>query len=157
GSITIGNFVAHNDNGAAYGDITLPTAITVSSDNFFNTIGLNLWYGRNTYGEDALQNVAKENGLGVSTMIHLPNEAHGKIPTPQSYLHDHQADPSVFTQTQWYPGNSDQVAIGQDEVLVTPLQLANAYATFANGGNLLVPQLAVDAASPLTGHVVQTF
>ena len=46
GSITIGNFVAHNDNGAAYGVITLPTAITVSSDNFFNTIGLNLWYGR---------------------------------------------------------------------------------------------------------------
>ncbi len=157
GSITIGNFVAHNDNGAAYGDITLPTAITVSSDNFFNTIGLNLWYGRDTYGEDALQNVAKEYGLGAPTGIPLPNEAAGKIPTPQSYLRDHQADPKVFTQTQWYPGNSDQVAIGQDEVLVTPLQLANAYATFANGGSLLVPQLAVDAASPLTGHAVQTF
>ena len=55
------------------------------------------------------------------------------------------------------PGNSDQVAIGQDEVLVTPLQLANAYATFANGGNLLVPQLAIDATNPATGHVVQTF
>ena len=120
----------------------------MSSDNFFNTIGLNLWYGRNTYGEDALQNVAKEYGLGAPTGIALPNEAPGKIPTPQSYLHDHQQNPSVFTQAQWYPGNSDQVAIGQDEVLVTPLQLANAYATFANGGNLLVPQLALDAANP---------
>ncbi len=66
GSITIGNFVAHNDNGAAYGIITLPTAITVSSDNFFNTIGLNLWYGRAKYGDDALQNVAKEYGLGAA-------------------------------------------------------------------------------------------
>jgi penicillin-binding protein 2 len=157
GSITIGNFVAHNDNGAAYGYITLPTAITVSSDNFFNTIGLNLWYGRDTYGEDALQNVAAEYGLGARTGLPLPNEAHGKIPTPQSYLSDHQADPGVFTQTQWYPGNSDQVAIGQDEVLVTPLQLANAYATFANGGKLLVPQLAVDAANATTGRVMQTF
>ena len=63
----------------------------------------------------------------------------------------------MFTQAQWYPGNSDQVAIGQDEVLVTPLQLANAYATFANGGNLLVPQLAIDAANPTTGQVVRTF
>jgi penicillin-binding protein 2 len=157
GSITIGNFVAHNDNGAAYGVITLPRAITVSSDNFFNTIGLNLWYGRNTYGDDALQNVAKEYGLAAPTGIALPNEAAGKIPTPESYVRDHQADPSVFTQAEWYPGNSDQVAIGQDEVLVTPLQLANAYATFANGGNLLVPQVAIDAASPTTGRVVQTF
>jgi penicillin-binding protein 2 len=157
GSITIGNFVAHNDNGAAYGYITLPTAITVSSDNFFNTIGLNLWYGRDTYGEDALQNVAKEYGLGAATGIALPNQAPGKIPTPQSYLRDHQQDPKVFTQTQWYPGNSDQVAIGQDEVLVTPLQLANAYATFANGGSLLVPELAIFASNPATGHVVHAF
>ena len=157
GSITIGNFIAHNDNGAAYGPITLPTAITVSSDNFFNSIGLNLWYGRARYGDDALQNVAKEYGLGSSTGIALPNEAAGKIPTPESYIRDHQADPSVFTQAQWYPGNSDQVAIGQDEVLVTPLQLANAYAAFANGGSLLVPQLTLAAENPTTHRIVRTF
>jgi penicillin-binding protein 2 len=157
GSITIGNFVAHNDNGAAYGAITLPTAITVSSDNFFNTIGLNLWYLRARYGDDALQNVAKEYGLGSGTGIALPNEAPGKIPTPESYIRDHQANPGVFTQSQWYPGNSDQVAIGQDEVLVTPLQLANAYAAFANGGSLLIPQLMLDAESATTHHVDRTF
>jgi penicillin-binding protein 2 len=157
GSITIGNFVAHNDNGAAYGDITLPTAITVSSDNFFNTIGLNLWYGRGNFGDDALQNVANEYGLGSPTGVGLPNEASGKIPTPESYVRDHQANPGVFTQAQWYPGNSDQVAIGQDEVLVTPLQLANAYAAFANGGNVLVPHLTLAAQNPTTHHVDRTF
>jgi len=156
GSITIGNFVAHNDNGAAYGEINLSQAITVSSDNFFNTIGLKLWYGRSQYGDDALQNVAHEFGLGTSTGLVLPNEAPGKIPTPASYVKDHKADPAVFTQSQWYPGNSDQVAIGQDEVLVTPVQLANAYATFANGGTLFVPQLAVDAQTA-TGQVVKEF
>ena len=157
GYITIGNFVAHNDNGAAYGPITLPTAITVSSDNFFNTIGLNLWYGRGTYGDDYLQNVAEQDyGLGRPTGIDLPNESPGKIPTPQSYIKDHEADPAVFTQAQWYPGNSDQVAIGQDEDLVTPLQLANAYATFANGGTLRSPLLALDAETP-KGKVVKTF
>jgi penicillin-binding protein 2 len=156
GHITIGNFVAHNDNGEAYGEINLPRAITVSSDNYFNTIGLRLWYGRSQYGDDALQNVAKAFGLGTPSGIALPNEAAGKIPTPESYIKDHQADPAVFREAQWYPGNSDQVAIGQDEVLVTPLQLANAYATFANGGKLMVPQLALDAETP-GGHVVQSF
>jgi penicillin-binding protein 2 len=48
------------------------------------------------------------------------------------------------------------VAIGQDEVLVTPVQLANAYATFANGGTLYMPQLAVDAETA-TGQVVKGF
>ena len=156
GHITIGNFVAHNDNGEAYGEINLPQAITVSSDNFFNTIGLKLWYGRGQFGDDALQNVAKQYGLGAPTGIDLPNEAPGKIPTPESYVRDHQLDPAVFREASWFPGNSDQVAIGQDEVTVTPLQLANAYATFANGGKVMVPQLAMDSETP-DGHVVKSF
>jgi penicillin-binding protein 2 len=156
GSIMVGNFPAHNDNGQAYGWINLSQAITVSSDNFFNTIGINLWYERNRVGDSALQKVANDYGLGTQTGIALPNEAPGKIPTPASYIRDHQLDPSVFVQSQWYPGNSDQTAIGQDEVLVTPLQLANAYAAFANGGSLLVPQIAMDTETP-KGKVLQVF
>lgn len=156
GSIKVGNFIAHNDNGASYGDIDLPTAITVSSDNFFNTIGVNLWYDRKRVGEDALQNVAKEYGFGTASGIGLPNEDAGKVPTPQSYIKDHQTDPAVFQESQWYPGNSDQLAIGQDELLVTPTQLANAYATFANGGTLYTPQLVQDAQTA-AGQVVKSF
>jgi penicillin-binding protein 2 len=156
GHITIGNFVAHNDNGEAYGEINLPQAITVSSDNFFNTIGLKLWYGRSQFGDDALQNVAKQYGLGAPTGIDLPNESPGKIPTPESYVRDHQLDPAVFREAQWFPGNSDQVAIGQDEVTVTPLQLANAYASFANGGKVMIPQLAMDAETA-DGKVVKSY
>ena len=156
GSIQIGNFVAHNDNGEAYGPIDLAQAITVSSDNFFNNIGLQLWYGRKIYGDDALQNVANAFGLGKQTGIDLPNEAAGKIPTPQSYIKDHNADPSVFTQAQWYPGNSDQAAIGQDEDEVTPIQLANAYSCFANGGTLYQPLLVKDAETQ-NGTIVKNF
>ncbi|MBV9660977.1 MAG: penicillin-binding protein 2 [Acidimicrobiales bacterium] len=156
GSIQVGNFVAHNDNGAAYGWIDLPTAITVSSDNFFNTIGVNLWYDRSTVGDDALQTVAKEYGFGAPSGIGLPNEAGGKVPTPESYVKDHESNPNVFTQSQWFPGNSDQLAIGQDELLVTPLQLANAYATFANGGTLYTPQL-VQTAQTAFGQTNKTF
>ena len=35
---------------------------------------------------------------------------------------------------EWTVGDSMNTAVGQGEVLVTPLQLANTYATFANGG-----------------------
>jgi penicillin-binding protein 2 len=151
-----GGFVAHNDNSAAYGPIQLTKAITVSSDNYFNTVGLNLWYGRNFYGDDALQKVANQLGFGTTSGIALPNEAAGKIPTPESYVKDHEANPKVFVQSQWYPANSDQVAIGQDEDLVTPLQLANAYAAFANSGSgtgtVYVPQLVQDVEAPGSGH-----
>ena len=156
GFIQVGNFRAHNDNGEAYGPIDLSRALTVSSDNYFNRIGLELWYGRNQYGPDALQNVANEFGFGQPTGIALPNENPGKIPTPASYIKDHESNPSVFTQAQWFPGNSDQVAIGQDEDLVTPLQLANAYATFANGGTFYTPELVKDAETA-SGRIVKTF
>lgn len=156
GRLMIGNFPAHNDNYESYGLINLPKALTVSSDLFFDNIGVKLWYGRAQYGDDALQNVAKAYGLGTQTGIALPDEAPGRIPTPESYARDHQRNPTAYPNGQWFPGDSQNTAIGQGEVTVTPLQLANAYATFANGGKVMVPQLVLDAETA-GGHVVQSF
>lgn len=156
GRLMIGNFPAHNDNYESYGEINLPKAITVSSDLFFDDIGVKLWYGRAQYGDDALQNVAKAYGLGTQTGIALPDEAPGRIPTPESYARDHQRNPTAYPNGQWFPGDSQNTAIGQGEVTVTPLQLANAYATFANGGKVMTPLLALDAETA-GGHVVQSF
>lgn len=159
GSIKIGNQTFTNNDGESLGWITLPSAITQSSDNYFNTIGAELWdgyYSTNAYPEDALQNVAAAYGLGSSTGIALPGEAAGLIPTPQSVAQDYKEYPQDYETGTWYTGDSAQTAIGQFEDLVTPLQLANAYSTFANGGTLWEPRLAEDAQTQ-TGAVVQAY
>ncbi len=157
GHITVGGTVLSNDNGAAYGPIDLTQAITVSSDIYFNSIGVELWDGRAKYGQTALQKVADSYGLSKPTGIDLPNEAGGVIPTPASYAAEAKLAPKVYGKTQpWYSGDSAHTAIGQGQVLVTPLQLANAYATFANGGTVYHPRVALDSQTA-KGKVVKTY
>ena len=60
-------------------------------------------------------------------------------------------DPGRWEVDQlWKPGDSIQLAIGQKDLLVTPLQLARFYAMIANGGKLVTPHVAVDVEQPGT-------
>ncbi len=156
GKIKIGNQIFKNDQGASYGTIDLQKAITVSSDIYFNSLGANFWNMRGTLGPDAFQNVARTYGLGSTLGVKLPNEAPGKIPDPASVKLDYQRFPKLFNTGTWFTGDSAQIAVGQFEDLVTPLQLANAYSTFANGGTNYVPRLALDTETQ-DGKVLQTF
>jgi penicillin-binding protein 2 len=159
GSINIGSGVGgvrHNDLGARYGPISLSKAITVSSDVYFMQVGVDFWNGRQVYGQDGLQNVADQYGFNHSTGAALPNELSGVIPTPQTFAAQFKAHPNLFSRGTWFTGDSANVAIGQGDVLVTPLQLANAYSTFANGGTRYAPRLAIDAQDQ-HGNIVSTY
>ena len=48
----------------------------------------------------------------------------------------------------WKPGDSIQLAIGQKDLLVTPLQMARFYALIANGGKLVTPHVVADVEEP---------
>ncbi len=144
----------NNDNHQVYGQVNLTRAITVSSDAYFYQIGATFWNENGKLGQDGLQNVARQFGFGSPTGIPLPNEGAGRVPDPASRAKEHAQYPKVFTEGHWFTGDNVNTAIGQGEVAVTPLQLANAYATFANGGTVWTPQIALKTTDQ-QGKVLQ--
>jgi penicillin-binding protein 2 len=146
GAITIGNQTFHDDSGSGSGATTLPTAISQSIDTYFYNVGEQL-YGKDPTG-GLLANVASTYGFGSSTGIDLSGEAPGLVADAQITKKQHQQYPQAYPDAGFYIGNEMQEAIGQDEVSVTPLQLANAYSTFANGGTRYVPSVVQGLTSP---------
>jgi len=157
GQITVDGHVFHDDGGVGAGPIVLADALTVSSDNYFNVIGEDLWDERATFGPLALQDAAASYGFGSPTGVDLPGEAAGLLPTPAQQVALKKAEPdNPDALGYWVVGDSIESAIGQFQVEVTPIQLANAYATFANGGTRYRPQIALRITSP-SGRVLRRF
>lgn len=138
-----------NAGGAAYGSVDLPRSLTVSSDVYYYWIGENLWLGRGAYGETAIQDTAESFGLGSRSGIELPGESPGRIPTPQRRREAYAANPDLFVTDEWFTGDNVLTAIGQGDVLVTPLQLNSVYATLANGGAVMRPHVAYQTSRAL--------
>jgi penicillin-binding protein 2 len=140
----------------ANGRVALARALTVSSDAYFYSIGGDLFYRhkhQQPFG-DELQNVAHEFGFGAQTGVALPTESVGRIPDAAWKQKVHEANPTVFPYPDWLPGDNIQSAVGQGDVLVTPIQLASAYATLANGGTRFQPRIA-DEVLDARGRVIR--
>ncbi len=130
----------------AHGVLNLTQALTVSCDTYFYNIGY-AFYSRQ--GEE-LEDWAKRLGFGHTTGLDIPGEAGGLVPTPEWRK-------KTFTTAidkLWKPGNSINLAIGQGDLQATPLQLAVAYATVANGGYLVKPHFGDKVVDP-GGKLVQ--
>jgi penicillin-binding protein 2 len=142
GSFTVGNRTFKNAGGVRFGRVNVTRALTVSSDVFFYTLGASFWEQRSAYGPTAIQDSARDLGLGQATGIDLPGEAVGRVPDPETRKKLHNDNPKAFPNGGWFAGDNVNLAIGQGEMAVTPLQLANAYASFANGGKVFQPRIA---------------
>lgn len=141
GYIEIADQKYYNAGKKAMGTMSLVPALTQSSDVFFYSIGRDIWEG---VGGDthAVQNVAKSFGFGETTGIELPEPAPpGLVPDDKTRKAQYEANPGAFLTDKWFTGDNTNLAVGQSDLLVSPLQLANAYATFANGGSLFRPHL----------------
>ena len=110
-----------------HGSVDLVTAIQVSCDTYFYTMGKRL-------GIEAIAESGDAFGFGRPTGVDLVGEKNGVLPSPEWSL--------KARRQPWYPGETISVAIGQGPVLVTALQVARAFAGIANkDGALPTPHL----------------
>lgn len=123
-----------------HGEVNLIRALAQSSDTYFYQIGGG--YGSQAgVGPHKLADWSKKFGLGQKTGIDLVGEEAGFVPTPEWKKGQYGED--------WYTGNTFNMAIGQGDVLATPLQIAQFTTAIANGGYLYEPQLLKDAKPKL--------
>lgn len=132
GHIDVGGHRFYCWQTSGHGEQNLIEAIANSCNVFFYTLALDV-------GPEKIAKWAKIFGLDDYTGIDLADEARGLIPTP---LWKEQT-----VDEPWYPGDTMNMGIGQGDVLVTPLELANAYAAIAMGGVLHVPHLVKEIHS----------
>jgi penicillin-binding protein 2 len=150
--------------------VNLPTALTVSSDTYFYNVGREMWQHYNAWtkvkngdkatADDeigkgyAIQDTAKTYGFDRPTGVGLRDEAGGRVPDQlwKERFNQNEPDPRQKRERSlWLPGDNVSLAVGQGDLLVTPLQLASGYAAFANGGTLFTPRLASAVLEPGTG------
>jgi len=124
-----------------HGNVNLHRAIVESCDVYFYNLGKLL-------GVDRIAAYARGFGLGAPSGIDLNREKGGLIPTKQWKL--------SRLREPWQIGETISLAIGQGYNLVTPIQLANVYATLANGGTVYRPRLIKQLESS-DGHVVKRY
>lgn len=133
----------HMDLKTEHGDVTYLEAFTHSYNTYFVTLGLKI-------GRDVLLDTARSLNFGNLTNINLPGELPGFIPDTESVKRVHQRDFAVAG------GDTALTSIGQGDVLVTPLQMADFMAAVANGGTVYKPRL-IQQVEDRNGNVVKAF
>lgn len=124
------NFYGWNRGGL--GAMTVRSAIALSSDIYFYTVaGGYPGSLSNPLGPERLAAYFKKFNLGQITGIDLPGEKPGLVPDPTWKAQYYKNDPIL---SKWYLGDTYHMGIGQGDVLVTPLQVAEWTATIANNG-----------------------
>ena len=124
----------------------LPTALAYSCDTYFYQLG-NQFYSLPGDRGQPLQKWAEAFGFGKPTGTDAGPESRGLVPTFRwkHLTYTKKSDPGHYAVDRlWTPGDSIELAIGQGNLLVTPLQMTRLYAMIANGGNLVTPHLLMD-------------
>jgi penicillin-binding protein 2 len=156
-----------NAGKADYGAVGLVEALKVSSDTYFFQAG----ELANSHG-NVIQREAHKLGVGQQTGIDLPSEITGLVPDREwrakvareelrCEKRRHVSSCGISDGRPWSVGDNMHLAVGQGDLLTSPLQMAVAYSTlanaFTNGGNgwVVRPHLGmeIDGAQ---GRLVQS-
>ncbi|MEU2505275.1 penicillin-binding protein 2 [Streptomyces sp. NPDC007863] len=172
-SYSLGSRSFANFESQGHGPITLGDALKYSCNTVFYALGHKEWQkdGGITADKDSkdwFYVTARDFGLGSETGVDLPNEVKGRIPDRQwkqafweankdawckqgkkggSYV-EQIAYENCLEGNQLKAYDSINFAIGQGDVLVTPIQMATIYAAISNGGTLYDPSVGKAIISP---------
>jgi penicillin-binding protein 2 len=127
GGYRFGNRVFKCHKPSGHGVLAVQNAIAASCDVFFYQLGIKL--GLKKWSE-----YSRACGFGSKTGIELDDEASGFVPDKEYYN-------KRFGEAQWTQSLVLNLAIGQGELLVTPVQMAVFFSALVNGGQLLKPHI----------------
>ncbi|HYQ78938.1 MAG TPA: penicillin-binding transpeptidase domain-containing protein [Solirubrobacterales bacterium] len=140
GSLEVEGTPLENDFGEDFFGATLDTALTNSVNTWFGQLGQQL-------GNDTLFEYMERFGFNAKPAIDLPEEE-----VEESGVWDLENE-EVLTASD--PVDLARVAIGQERLLATPLQMAQVAAAVANGGEMMKPQIWKRVVDP-DGRVTDT-
>jgi penicillin-binding protein 2 len=184
--VQIGNRTFKNYDSKAAGRINLTTAMAISCDSIWYQIAYDEWVRDGGLKPQANPNdyffkTAAGFGVGKRTGIDLPSELSGRLPNREWKKNWYEKNKDFYcnyekrakkSQLTAYlielarencidgdkvrAGDMVNFSIGQGDTLMTPLQMAVMYSAIANGGTLVVPQIARAIVKP-SGQVVKDF
>lgn len=120
-SFTVGNHTFANWKKTGAGSLNFVEALTQSCNTWFYQVAIKV-------GAPPIIDVAHSLGLGRRTGVPLKSESAGNIPTDEYMLRVHNR--------KIKQGDVANMAIGQGDILITPLQMAQAMGGVATGGHL---------------------
>ncbi|MPZ95779.1 MAG: penicillin-binding protein 2 [Propionibacteriales bacterium] len=173
-SFRVGNRDFKNYESGAYGPIGFDQALQLSCNTFFYRVGYDFWQRagadpKDVTSKDALVRMAEAFGFGEETGVDVSGEASGRIADRRWKLQYWKSNKDYYCKLgkedgydfihrfarefcvegyQFRAGDAVNFAIGQGDTIVTPLQLATAYAALGNGGTLWKPRVGKAIVSP---------
>lgn len=121
-----------------HGALNMAEALAESCDTYFYTVGREA-------GIEAIAEMGNLFGIGQISGLGLSGERPGIMPSP--------AWKSKARGTVWNPGETINTAIGQGDVLMTPMQLAIMTARMVNGGKKIIPRLLLNQEPSDSGFI----
>jgi penicillin-binding protein 2 len=140
-ALQIGNVTFHNWKKADRGSLNFVQALTESCDTWFYQVGIRM-------GAEPIIDWALKLGFGEKCGIPLRGEVPGRVPNDDYMKATHGR--------RLLNGDIANLSIGQGDMLVTPLQMAQAMAAVATGGTLYQPRL-VQQVQTIDNQIVTAY
>lgn len=174
GSFTIGNYTKRDWTPRGHGSVALTNSLRLSCDVYYYNLGAQFGVAeraqedRGDKVDEKMQATARQFGFGRQPALDLPYGAEGTVPTREWRRRFWEQNKKTYCAGssalykelchdgwRWQGGDNLNIAIGQGDLQVSPLQLALGYGALANGGTVYRPHVGRAVLDPASGRVVR--